>query len=312
MNDQATELYEELKYRFRFPPHSKAESIKADFAERGLGLSGGCSDQVANSYLQNVEEILNEFTERIVSRRAHFGFKGIDDARNVVVDVHSRLFTEAGLFLAKEFPTGFDIYGPAAVGRLDSQKDQVLGHLQRTLNIRWRESSDAHAAVVSKEREQKFGILLSARQAQIDFESQAAEAGKFGNSIAVLFLDIDRFKVLNQRWTETIVDKTILLPAQELLSKLVQGRGESYRHGGEEFVIIMPNLDSREAVAFAEKIREAFESQSFQVQDEIVNITLSIGVALWPVNGPNYDEVLAAANRAEAQAKQTRNTVKAA
>ena len=93
------------------------------------------------------------------------------------------------------------------------------------------------------------------------------------------------------------------------MARLVQGRGEAYRHGGEEFLLIMPNLDTSEAQAFGEKVRIAFEDHRFEVDGETVKITVSIGVALWPVHGDVYREVLQAANRAEVEAKERRNSV---
>jgi diguanylate cyclase (GGDEF)-like protein len=139
-----------------------------------------------------------------------------------------------------------------------------------------------------------------------------AKAQEHGNPVAVLFVDLDHFKALNARWTNATVDETLLPAAQRLLAKLVQGRGEAYRHGGEEFLLIMPNMDRREAEAFAEKVRDAFERQTFEVRGASQAITVSVGVALWPDHGATYNEVLEAANRAELQAKQTRNTVKTA
>ena len=93
---------------------------------------------------------------------------------------------------------------------------------------------------------------------------------------------------------------------------MVQGRGEAYRHGGEEFLLIMPNMDGREAEAFAEKVRETFERQTFDVGGVNQTITVSVGVALWRNHGATYNKVLEATNRADLEAKQTRNAVRTA
>lgn len=97
-----------------------------------------------------------------------------------------------------------------------------------------------------------------------------------------------------------------------MLAELVHGRGEAYRYGGEEFVLIVPNHDRTEAEAFADKLRKAFDEQGFEIDGTMEKVTVSVGVALCPEHGATYKEVLAAANRAEADAKQTRNTVKVA
>src|SRR5439155_1040388 len=76
------------------------------------------------------------------------------------------------------------------------------------------------------------------------------------------------------------------------LAGLVDQRGEGYQEGGDEFVLILPNLDEAEAVAFAEKVRSRIASQHFQVGDKTETITISGGFALWPKHGETKDAVL--------------------
>ena len=157
-----------------------------------------------------------------------------------------------------------------------------------------------------KELEQSFQILLSKPQEQKDFDNWQANA----NEIAILFIDIDKFKDLNTKYTETKVDQTIFPAAQHLLRRLTQGRGGAYRHGGEEFVVILSNHNMEEAEKFAEKVRNAFEAEIFKINGHEQRLTVSIGVAIWPQHGRTFNDVLAAANRAEHLAKDKgRNTV---
>lgn len=165
--------------------------------------------------------------------------------------------------------------------------------------------------VPTKELEQKFKILLSQPQEQKDFDAWRADAVQYSFSIGVLFIDIDHFKEVNSRHTETKVDETILPEAQRLLKQLTEHRGGAYRHGGEEFVVILPNHDREEVIAFAEKVRAAFEIHKFQVDGTSEAVTVSIGVAICPDHGEALSDVLAAANSAEHLAKsEGRNTVR--
>lgn len=163
-----------------------------------------------------------------------------------------------------------------------------------------------------KELEQKFKILHSASQAQRDFDEWKHELEPKGYSIAVLFVDIDHFKTLNSRHTETVVDRTILPDAQRLLGSLVNNRGDAYRQGGEEFVAVLPNHEIPESSAFAERIRRTFEGHVFKVGESTERLTVSIGFAMWPAHGSTYQEVLLRANEAMRLAKQHRNMVKLA
>jgi diguanylate cyclase (GGDEF)-like protein len=124
-----------------------------------------------------------------------------------------------------------------------------------------------------------------------------------GLPVAVLFIDIDNFKDLNTQHTETVIDKTLLPDTQSLPRDMTTKRGTAYRHGGEEFVVIAPNLQVDEALGFAERLRSGFEVKTYEVGDASESITVSIGVALWPDHGSDYEQVLLAANRAKQTAK---------
>ncbi len=160
-----------------------------------------------------------------------------------------------------------------------------------------------------KELEQKFGILLSPGQAEGDFEAWAGADRTAGHPIAILFMDIDNFKGLNTKYTETTVDETILRPFQERLRELCANRGEGYRQGGDEFVVFLRNCDLNEGGKFAERLRGQLSATPFQVGDDAIHVTVSIGVASWPTNGGTYQDVLGAANAAKREAKKTRNVV---
>ena len=155
---------------------------------------------------------------------------------------------------------------------------------------------------IKKEKEQKFGILNSPGQAATDFVSYCSGLTKEAN-IGVLFLDIDNFKLLNTRFTESVVDLQVLVPFQQLLSAVCLHRGEAYRHGGEEFIMLLPNHTAEEVMQFAERLRSRIELKIFSVGESSVRITVSIGIALWPNHGDTIEALIEKANSAEHEAK---------
>jgi diguanylate cyclase (GGDEF)-like protein len=167
--------------------------------------------------------------------------------------------------------------------------------------------SSRQPRVPAKEREQKFGILLSEPQAERDFTGWMTPEQL---PIAVIYVDLDDFKPLNARFTNAKVDETILPEARRLLDRLSRLRGAAYSHGGDEFVVILPNHEPYEVEAFAERLRATFEAHRFEVGGVQVPITVSVGVAMWPRAGAGYSEVLAAANAAQIEAKGAKNTVR--
>lgn len=138
--------------------------------------------------------------------------KGEAEVRRAVADAHEQLFNEAGGALRDEFSYDAD-YRRQAIATLDARRSPVLEHLQRKIKLS-NFRGPVPAPVAEKEREQKFGILLSPGQAERDFDEFLADAKKWDNPIAVLFVDLDHFKALNERWTGTEVDKTIFPEAE--------------------------------------------------------------------------------------------------
>jgi diguanylate cyclase (GGDEF)-like protein len=171
--------------------------------------------------------------------------------------------------------------------------------------------SDSDGALIAdSDLDQKSRILLSPASAERHFRHLLEELSDDQLPIAVLFFDIDMFKAFNSKYTEAVVDRTILLDAQRLCAALSLKRGYAYRHGGDEFVMVLPNHDQQEAMAFAERLRHTFEIVPFVVDGAAEMLTISVGVAVYPQHGSIYQEVLEAANHAERSAKESgRNRV---
>lgn len=163
---------------------------------------------------------------------------------------------------------------------------------------------------IEKEKEQKFRILNSLGQAKIDFSDYSSGLGMEDN-LGVLFIDIDNFKQLNTRLTETVVDREILIPFQHLLNNLCLYRGDAYRHGGEEFLMLLPNQTEEEVTKFAERIRQRIENIRFSFNNNSEQITVSIGIAFWPKHSNAIDDLIGKANYAEREAKnEGKNRIK--
>ena len=160
----------------------------------------------------------------------------------------------------------------------------------------------AHA---EREFEQKFRILYSAGQERRDFDLWIAEAAEIdGYSVGVIFMDVDDFKRLNTTFTESVIDRTLLPELQGVVRGLCLHRGAAYRHGGEEFVVLLPNCTLEETSSFAEKLCNHIAAHQFRVEEQAVPMTVSVGAAVWPLHGGSLEAVIERANRAERTAKE--------
>jgi diguanylate cyclase (GGDEF)-like protein/PAS domain S-box-containing protein len=134
-------------------------------------------------------------------------------------------------------------------------------------------------------------------------ESIIQMSKKHNQSFALLFLDLDRFKNINDTLGHRVGDMLLKETAQRLKS-LLRKQDTIARFGGDEFVIILPNLKHiREAVYMAEKIIESLK-RPFYVNHQEMYISTSIGISVYPFDGTDKETLIRMADRAMYQAKK--------
>jgi diguanylate cyclase (GGDEF)-like protein/PAS domain S-box-containing protein len=134
-------------------------------------------------------------------------------------------------------------------------------------------------------------------------ESIIRMSKKHNQSFALLFLDLDRFKNINDSLGHRVGDRLLKETAQRLKG-LLRKQDTIARFGGDEFVIILPNLKHiREAVYMAEKIVESLK-RPFCFNHQEVYISTSIGISVYPYDGTDKETLIRMADRAMYQAKK--------
>lgn len=131
-------------------------------------------------------------------------------------------------------------------------------------------------------------------------------ARESGNQFAIIMVDADHFKKINDQYGHTIGDK-VLKRMAAVLKNLVDNSGIVARFGGEEFTVLLPTTDVENAQKMAERLREHMEKTEMA---EGLYITASFGVALYKADDDHYEQVLNRADAALYKAKETgRNKV---
>lgn len=135
-------------------------------------------------------------------------------------------------------------------------------------------------------------------------------AGNSKQITAILFLDVDHFKLINVNLGHVIGDELIKKISQRLRDS-VRRRDTVARVGGDEFVVVLLQIrDLREVERFANKILEVLQ-KPFSVAGHELNITVSIGISLFPKDGKDTIELIRNADTAKGQAKEGgRNKIK--
>jgi diguanylate cyclase (GGDEF)-like protein/PAS domain S-box-containing protein len=126
--------------------------------------------------------------------------------------------------------------------------------------------------------------------------------------LALLYLDLDRFKEVNDRFGHDIGD-ALLMAIAERMSNTLRQPDFLYRLGGDEFTLLMPDSDGAQATTLAERLlgtlARPFELQGIQIDF----VTPSIGIALYPAHASNAAQLIKAADQAMYRAKQVRNSI---
>ncbi|MBD2296758.1 PleD family two-component system response regulator [Anabaena sphaerica FACHB-251] len=140
-------------------------------------------------------------------------------------------------------------------------------------------------------------------------EQEIKRSQRYNFSFAVLLMDIDHFKKINDTYGHNIGDEVIIFMTKTVLNHLRQPDCFG-RFGGEEFVVLLPETDIDEGVIVAERIRENINNESIAVEGQQVSITVSIGVASYSLGDKTIDAIIQRADQALYQAKnQGRNRV---
>ncbi len=122
--------------------------------------------------------------------------------------------------------------------------------------------------------------------------------------LAVLVVDVDHFKTVNDRFGHAAGDRVLTAVADTLTGAVREG-DTAARLGGEEFVLVLPGAGRAQALERAERVRRAVAAVRHPVDGGGVGVTVSIGVAVCPADGTTAAALLEAADRALYTAKET-------
>jgi diguanylate cyclase (GGDEF)-like protein len=135
-----------------------------------------------------------------------------------------------------------------------------------------------------------------------------ANAERYTLALAVLFIDLDNFKFVNDSLGHALGDRMLIIQADRL-HKCIRSGDTVSRYGGDEFVVVVSNLErSEDAATVAQNIQEQL-SRQITIDGHEFGITCSIGISLYPKDGNDVDSLLKNADAAMYRAKeQNRNT----
>ncbi|MDH5389090.1 MAG: diguanylate cyclase [Gammaproteobacteria bacterium] len=185
-----------------------------------------------------------------------------------------------------------------------------IGELSKSFDAMTEYLEKAHTKLELLACQDSLTGILNRREFDRRFSNELSRAVRYKHDLSLIMIDIDLFKQVNDKHGHLTGDY-VLQTFATLVEKTIRDIDQFSRYGGEEFVLILPEVGREGARILAERIRTLVEGTSFGEADgEPVHITISAGIACYPNNGTSEKEIIDSADKMLYQAKHSgRNRV---
>lgn len=200
-------------------------------------------------------------------------------------------------------PNGAGAPKPLDADRYDTtlaaaiRKNETLKKLNAALTEEIRLLTDALAKANRCAFHDELTGLPNRRLLLDHFEMATARAARKHNHVALLFIDLDGFKSINDSIGHLAADSLLQQVASRLAS-CIRSYDTACRYGGDEFVVLLPHIDRREQALAAQDKIAARLAMPYIVGRKPVRMTASSGLALYPSDGKDCTELLKVADGA--------------
>ncbi|MEO8467718.1 MAG: GGDEF domain-containing protein [Gammaproteobacteria bacterium] len=175
---------------------------------------------------------------------------------------------------------------------------ELDGLLERDLRLKRRVGHLERALVTARQQGCRDALtgLANRRLLGDHYRHAVARAARRHLQVGVLFLDLDGFRAINTAIGHDVGDK-LLQQVAIRLTDCIRPSDTACRPGGDEFAILLLELESREvAVLTASRVR-ACVAMPYVVNGSVTNVSTSVGMAVYPLDGQDCDELLRPADR---------------
>lgn len=188
------------------------------------------------------------------------------------------------------------------------EKDQLLKKLPFIVKYVETTAPVVYAAkLIEITREQSLRDSLTGlynrRFLESYLEKYISFAQRKGFNVGFIMLDIDNFKRINDTYGHKNGD-IVLKEVAHVITSSVRSSDVVVRYGGEEFLVVLPDVAEGKAAVVAEKIRKNVEMTAIHIEGKVIHITISAGVAEYPKHGTDPYQVIKFADIALYQAKK--------
>lgn len=251
-------------------------------------LTGWSNAEAVGLSLEKVFKIINEETGEVVESPVA---QSLREGRVISIADHTALINKAGSKVSIE-----DSAAP-----IRDREDKIIGAVLVFRDVSYKRN---HMKELARQAQHDALTGLPNRFLFNEHLKQAlARAKRKKNKLAVMFLDLDRFKLINDTMGHSLGDQLLKTVAKRILQTLREGDTVA-RQGGDEFLVLLPEInDEIEAVLVSERILGVFSKPIFLEGNEIY-ISTSIGISLYPNDSTDIETLVKQADTAMYYAKE--------
>ncbi len=162
------------------------------------------------------------------------------------------------------------------------------------------ENSRLYAEAEEKARIDELTALLNRRSLDEEMTTEINRHQRYGGVFSLIILDLDGFKAFNDNYGHPAGDK-LLKKIGSILKSTIRSTDQAFRYGGDEFAVLLPSTPIDSATQVADRIRRQIAARA---KTGHIAVSASIGLANWPADGVDADEIVAAADTALYRAKR--------
>ncbi len=186
---------------------------------------------------------------------------------------------------------------------------QKLQHSEQALQRQIEEINALQARLTEQAHRDPLTGLYNRRYLDATMVRELARCQREGQPLCVMMIDIDHFKQINDRHGHQAGDE-VLRTLAHLLQQETRAGDVACRYGGEEFLMLLPNMPLEAARQRAEDYRMAMEARTLHFDGQPLSVRLSIGIACYPQHASGANALIVCADNALYQAKASgRNRV---
>lgn len=208
----------------------------------------------------------------------------------------------AAYLLAALFAIALGLLAPLVLGDFSRTQKTILavaeaaclGAVAVGIVLLVRRLRSSHEALWAQSRRDELTGVGNYRALHEQLAAEIARHTRHGREFALVLLDLDGFKQVNERFGHLEGDR-LLAEIGGSLRKEVRAEDSVFRQGGDEFAVIVPEVNAEEAGEVAKRLRAGIVQRGFG-SDELRPLSAATGFAMFPPDGRSVDELLAVAD----------------